>query len=523
MFRISIAAKVFGGFTAVLLTFGGVILLSVLQFQQLGARLRLLNRGYIPLTTVATQLEALRANKQPDVARVLAGPPATLNRDLVLRLHLGRIFEARLARGARLVSTNLRRKIPAEERRFLLGINARFGRTSVLHDEYRRAVVGLARAVAAGRKDRYGPLLRQLRQRELDLRRSVRVLALVLGTRITQTVLQAGRDEGRAVWSLLLLSALAAVVGLVITILAQRPLGRIRSLTDMANAVGRGDLTRKVQLPGGDELSTLAEELNRMANSLQERDQHLAQQRQELERAYKELQDGSDQLLRSERLAAIGRLAAQITHEIRNPLNSMGLNLELLEDDIPTMPDPERREEAQRLVHAVHEELRRLTEITDEYLRFARLPPPQLESADLNTILADLVEFVEGELAAASVDIGVSLDEAAPQIDVDRSQLRQAFLNIFRNSMESMAGGGSLSVSTRPMRGGVQVQIVDSGPGIDQETLERIFDPFFSTKAEGTGLGLPLTQQIIAGHGGEIRCESEPGEGTRFVIDLPGA
>lgn len=225
-------------------------------------------------------------------------------------------------------------------------------------------------------------------------------------------------------------------------------------------------------------------------------------------------------LLQSERLATIGRMSALVAHEIRNPLSSIGLNTELLEEEVEELP-AETKGEARSIIGAISREVERLVEVTDEYLRFARLPKPSLSPEGLNTILEDLLHFITGELDGAGVELRHDLDPSVGCVPADEGQLRQAFLNLIKNSAESMPEGGVLTVTTGQENGRVQVRISDTGKGIDQKALGRIFDPFFSTRDGGTGLGLSLTQQIVSEHGGQITCESSPGEGTLFMVDLP--
>ena len=221
-------------------------------------------------------------------------------------------------------------------------------------------------------------------------------------------------------------------------------------------------------------------------------------------------------LLQSERLATIGRMSALVAHEIRNPLSSIGLNAELLEDEISA-----KSKEPRKILHAIAREVERLTEITDEYLKFARLPKPHLAPENLNELISGLLSFVQGEFSGASIEVKHQPDPGVSLVRADEGQLRQAFLNLLRNSIESMPSGGTLTVSTEQSDGVIRVRISDTGEGIDNACLDRIFDPFFSTREGGTGLGLSLTQQIVAEHGGTIACESSPGQGTSFVVELP--
>ena len=221
-------------------------------------------------------------------------------------------------------------------------------------------------------------------------------------------------------------------------------------------------------------------------------------------------------LLQSERLATIGRMSALVAHEIRNPLSSIGLNAELLEDEISA-----KSKEPRKILRSIAREVERLTEITDEYLKFARLPKPNLAPENLNELISGLLSFVKGEFSGASIEVKHQPDPQVALVRADEGQLRQAFLNLLRNSIESMPSGGILTVSTELSDGVVRVRIADTGEGIDNACLDRIFDPFFSTREGGTGLGLSLTQQIVAEHGGTIACESSPGQGTCFVVELP--
>jgi len=173
-------------------------------------------------------------------------------------------------------------------------------------------------------------------------------------------------------------------------------------------------------------------------------------------------------------------------------------------------------------VRAIVKEVDRLAEITEEYLRFARLPRPRLEPEDLTEIITALAAFLSPELRRAGVELVVDLPPLPP-IAADENQLRQALLNLLRNATEAMAGagGGRLSVAATVEPRALEISVTDTGPGIAAEHLDKIFDPFFSTKERGTGLGLALTQQIIAEHGGRITVETELGRGTTFRVRLP--
>ena len=232
-----------------------------------------------------------------------------------------------------------------------------------------------------------------------------------------------------------------------------------------------------------------------------------------------------EELVKSERLAAVGRIAAQITHEIRNPLSSIGLNADLLSEELARLAEGREASEAAGLLRSIAREVDRLTEVTEGYLRFARLPKPRLEAEDVGALLADLLHFMREELAGRGLEIHCDVAPALPEVWADDNQLRQALLNLVRNAAEAMSPGGRLEVGAHTIRLGersfVEMVVRDSGVGISPDARARVFDPFFSTKARGTGLGLALTQQIVNEHGGDIVFESEVGHGTTFRVRLP--
>jgi signal transduction histidine kinase/HAMP domain-containing protein len=231
--------------------------------------------------------------------------------------------------------------------------------------------------------------------------------------------------------------------------------------------------------------------------------------------------------LQAERLAAIGKMAAHVTHEIRNPLSSIGLNVELLEETLAAADagDPavraRRAQEAQKLLSAIAREVGRLADVSDDYLRVARLPQPRLAPLDLRALLRDVLEFAGPELERARVSVEASLGEVPARVAADEGQVRQALVNLVRNAREAMEDGGRLRVALDGGARVVTLSIEDEGPGIDEEVRQRIFDPFFTTKSTGTGLGLPITKQIVEAHGGTIACESGEPRGTRFVLSFP--
>ena len=219
-----------------------------------------------------------------------------------------------------------------------------------------------------------------------------------------------------------------------------------------------------------------------------------------------------EELLRSERLAALGNMASHISHEIKNPLMLIGgFARQILRDGAPGQRD---RDKLQIIV----DEVKRLEDFLVEVGGYAKLSEPNLQPGDLNTMIQELCQRLEPSLRENGIQLGLELDPNLPHIALDPVRLRQAVLNIAKNAIEAMAGGGTLTISTRQEAQGVLVEIADTGGGIPPEVLAKIFQPFYSTKPKGSGLGLAITQKIIEAHHGRITINSEPGKGTKVLL-----
>lgn len=521
----SLTTKIFAGLVVVLCIFVVVQLRSVYQLRLIGHHLRLIKRSYLPLSKLTSLLDSLQQNRKLDLSQLMKADVSRLSAPLLKRLRVPAIFLRRLQSSRRILRHLSEQKLEtnpqflAQLHRSLQQITERLGISQRTIVAIQR--LGTVRDSAFDRK-RIVSLRSTFYRNERVLQREIGSLAIKMDFRLTQVVLQAERSEQHSVFTLYMLLAFSLFVGLFVLFLSRIPLRRIQTLAKATQRIGQGDYQGRVEVKSRDELGVLADEFNRMTDAVRERENHLAQKSRELQLAYRDLQDSSERLRRSERLAAIGQLAAQITHEVRNPLNAIGLNLELLEEDLEQLPNAA---EALSVLQASMDEVERLTLITEEYLRYASLPRPKLEACNINSLLSDMMEFLQGELAEKSVSWELSLEEDVPRVNIDERQLRQALLNLLRNAMQAAtltkAEKGALSLSTEAVSGGVAIDIRDNGLGIPEEQRDKIFDPFFSTKEDGSGLGLPLTKQIIEGHGGEIVCRSVPSGGTSFRLYLP--
>ncbi|MHB1843280.1 MAG: sensor histidine kinase [Deltaproteobacteria bacterium] len=524
-------------------TFGSVAITSIWSLHRLGGDLGIIGECYLPLTKAVGQLESFHKNKERDTDRILAEKDRATERVLMgyTRVFFPKMMKDRV-QSARAVIGHAQKLAHGSDLEFLTEMDKRLAELYDRYGVYNDAASALYDALshdAAGRKRPKGiveeiPLPapstavasavkdqaeavdpveqrgRALKQIEGLIGREVQILSTRLESRVASRVNDVHRAEVRSAWAIISLSFAAIALGLLATGIAQRTLYPIRVLTEGVQGISRGDFARQVSLGSQDELGQLAQEFNAMAASLREREKQLTEQR--------------ERLLRSERLAAIGRISAQITHEIRNPLSSIGLNAELLGDALggARFEEPTAREETLSLLTAMAREIDRLTDISEQYLALARSPRTARASVDLCELVDDLLEFLTPELTGAGISVERRFDAQVPRVRGDEGQLRQALLNLFRNAREAMAPkGGRLRVSVGASEGLAVVELEDDGPGVSPGDLPRLFEPFFSTKEQGTGLGLALTQQIAQEHGGSVACVSAPGHGATFRLTLP--
>jgi two-component system, NtrC family, sensor histidine kinase HydH len=218
--------------------------------------------------------------------------------------------------------------------------------------------------------------------------------------------------------------------------------------------------------------------------------------------------------------AEISQLAGGLAHEIRNPLSTLSLNLDLLAEDFQN-PETTRDSRVRQRVDRLQHEVRRLHAILESFLRFARVQDLNLETADLNAVIDDLQDFFEPHAGTKGIVIRTRFAPDLPGLELDRDLFKQAVLNLVLNAEHAMPSGGELILTTRYEEPWVVLDVIDTGKGMPESVRAKIFDAFFSTKPGGSGLGLPTTRKIIEAHGGTIRVQSEPGKGSQFTVKLP--
>jgi signal transduction histidine kinase len=223
-------------------------------------------------------------------------------------------------------------------------------------------------------------------------------------------------------------------------------------------------------------------------------------------------------LTRQERLAALGHLAAGVAHEVRNPLNAVGMGIQRLQAEFSPV---EGEEEFRHLCTVMRGEVARLNGIVQDFLQLARAPVLQPEPVLAATLLNEVAALMETEATAQEIRLTLQVPEGLPPLVVDRQQLKQALINLLLNAIQATPPGGSVQMAATAETEALCLIVSDSGSGIAPEIKDRIFDPYFTTKLQGTGLGLPIALRIIQAHGGTLDVSHAPGGGTLVEVHLP--
>ncbi len=216
----------------------------------------------------------------------------------------------------------------------------------------------------------------------------------------------------------------------------------------------------------------------------------------------------------------LAELAGGFIHEIKNHLSTFGLNLQLLAEDFND-PQTQRERRALERVQRLQSECERLVEVSNDFLRFARIEELKLQPCDLLLVLEELIDFFGPKARNSGIKVNRYLPSDLPPVYLDREIFKQALLNLILNAEQAMPKGGEITIQATISPDTLTLNLIDTGKGISAEGLEKIFKPFYSTRPGGTGLGLPTTKKIIEAHGGTISVQSEPGKGTKFSIRLP--
>lgn len=296
-------------------------------------------------------------------------------------------------------------------------------------------------------------------------------------------------------WSML---GIAAFVTVLVALISHR-IGKnltdpIKDLVDFTEQVAEGNLDEQCEIKTQDEIGDLALAFNQMTQ---------------------ELKQSRDKLIQAERLATAGKMSASFAHEIRNPLSSMRMLSQML------MQKPEISAEQRQSLQYILEEIERIDNIVKGLMDFARPTTLNLEQQPLVPILQAVLALMEANLTHHQIQLVPKLDPDLPDFQFDSDKIKQAFMNVVLNAMEAMPQGGTLTVATFKQGDAVCIKVIDTGIGISEEDIEYLFEPFFTRKEKGTGLGLANVKRILEEHNGTVEIESTQGEGTTVSLQLP--
>jgi len=302
-------------------------------------------------------------------------------------------------------------------------------------------------------------------------------------------------------FSTLLIFSLGLVLAVSISSHYVRP---VEDLARAAEKVAAGDLSQELPVHGKDEVGRLTRSFNEMIAKLR--------QNRELEEKVRETQY----------LTQLGRLSSGVAHEIRNPLNFIALAIDHLDALSAGGGTPETAKEKAQIIGRIKEEIQRLNELVINFITYGRPQDPSLSPVQIPEIVESVLRMADGRLRTQGIKCRREF-RASPPVQADPDMIRRAVMNIVGNAIDAMPEGGELSISAGPRDGGgYELVVGDTGVGVSEENRDRIFEPYFTTKPSGLGLGLVLTRKIMEAHGGEIVVDSHPGKGTRIRVVLPG-
>lgn len=304
----------------------------------------------------------------------------------------------------------------------------------------------------------------------------------------------------RVALSMLVIASLAILLaGGVGHLIAKNITAPIKELLDITKRVADGDLEHEGKIKSHDEIGELTTAFYQMIKQLK-----LFQRR----------------LVESEKMAMAGQMAAAFAHDIRNPLSSIKMIVQLLEKKT-TLNLNEENKENEKYLRAILEEVNRLDAKIKGRLDLIRPLELNLQNASLNDILIELISLMEANMSHHNIELEKSLEALIPSLKLDIDRIKQAFMNVILNSIQAMPNGGKLKISSGMESDAVSVEITDTGIGMSKETLDHLFTPFYTTKEGGTGLGLLNAKRAIEQHGGSIGVSSEAGVGTKVIVRLP--
>lgn len=489
------ATRILLSYLVVLLLFAGASTWSIVTFRESAVETSLLRQGYLPLAlslrdlvsnqdTWNSQLNHVTTARNPEDARVWFETALSVGRPKKIR-------EVRQAIDRALPEVSRGSEVARGE------LGAELARVERLMEADSSFLKKMFSALERGDADEAQRVRDLLVVRGLRVQKALTGLEARVSSQVDRLVETAKVRETTALTVLTFLGALTVLVGALMALYARRVLRPLKHVTARADAVASGDLSAERAIDTGDEIGELSATFEGMVQAIS---------------------DARERVLAAERLAAIGKMAAHVTHEVRNPLSSIALNLELLEEEL-THADPE----VKHLLRAIEQEVERLSNLSDQYLSMARRKKPEVEECDLGALVRSAVDFMKPEVARHGVELSADIPAQLPWANVDQGQIRQVLFNLVRNAREAMPEGGRVLIRLAREADVLEVRVSDNGPGVAPERIEQLFDPFFTTKDHGTGLGLAVSRQILAAHGGRLEYWPIAPHGSAFLLLLPVA
>lgn len=482
----SIRTKVVGCFLVILLSFACVAVWSYFRSARSSERLASVNELFLPLSRQVAQLQSNVQGMADDIRRFYFKSAVSSENSTFSRM-VRDVYPYAIHQKFANIDQLLAKQDNPQVHEMVTELTLKFAQAGGVFDEM----------MQAHERDGFNKNYVELRQR-------LEVIAHRLENEC-QRITLAAQDESKEnlICSVFMTGAIV-LFGILTVLLSHRALSPLPQLIQSLKKIADGDFNQdlKVKASDQDEIALLAREYNRMLKALAARDREIHRQQFEL--------------MQSTRLAAVGQLSAEVVHEIRNPLNSISLNIDWLQSELPGADD-----EVGKTLASIAREIARLHQITESYLVRSRAPFAESERTPVNELIQEILDFTREEDRASQIAVEANLSSQELYVRTERSRLKQAFLNVMRNAREAMPRGGRLKIETEIVDNVYRIAISDSGYGMNETTRRQTFRPFFTTKPNGTGLGLMLTKSIVEEAQGSVHCESHLGSGTTFTFRFP--
>ncbi len=331
-----------------------------------------------------------------------------------------------------------------------------------------------------------------------SVRNNIRLLSSRLNIIMKVNLNKAIQDQQRAVYMSTGLAVLTLIIAIIIGLIAIKTLTPLSRLQLLAKQIAAGDLSKRVNIKTGNEIESLANEINTMADAIEKRDFVLQEQQK--------------QLIDTQKLAVIGQMVSKINHEIKNPLNALNLNLELLQDE-------NLSQKARQALSTMFKQIERLSKAAEGYLNIAKKPQEQFKQIDIDELISNVEQLFKPQLIQKNIRFEKHLQTRPCIVFAHPSWMEQVLINLMRNAIEAVCENGTIDINVNQENGKTTLIIKDNGPGIDPNIKEQLFEPFCTTKTKGTGLGLAITKEMVTNMGGTITVSSTH-QGSMFNIEL---